>query len=83
MSDLVSIPSLLQGTYTELETACFLSGLSVQLFKQIVFDQLIIDEESSCLKLHNAIGMTNNQEALLKVGLCSWYLGTSLVLRVH
>lgn len=49
ISDLEGIPSLLQGTHMELETACFPFGLSVQLFKQIVFDQLIIDEENSCI----------------------------------
>lgn len=49
ISDLERIPSLSQGVHVELETACFLSGLYVQLFKQIVFSQLIIDEENSCI----------------------------------
>ena len=49
ISDLERIPSLSQGVHVELETARFLSGLSVQLFKQIVFAQLIIDEENSCI----------------------------------
>lgn len=37
ISDLERIPSLSQSVRVELETARFLSGLSVQLFKQIVF----------------------------------------------
>lgn len=49
ISDLERIPSLSRGVHVELETACFLSGLSVQLFKQIVFARLIIDKENSCI----------------------------------
>lgn len=49
VSDLERIPSLSQGVHVELETACFLSGLSVQVLKQTVFAQLIIDEENSCI----------------------------------
>lgn len=39
------------GVHVGLETVRFLFGLSVQLFKQIVFAQLIIDEENSCISL--------------------------------
>lgn len=49
ISDLDRIPSLSQDVHVELETARFLCGLSVQLFKQIVFPQLIIDEENCCI----------------------------------
>lgn len=49
ISNLERIPSLLQGVHVKLETAYFLSGPSVQLFKQTVFAQLIIDEASSCI----------------------------------
>lgn len=37
ISDLERIPSLSQGMHVGLETAHLLSGLSVQLFKQIVW----------------------------------------------
>lgn len=49
ISNLERVPSRLQGMHVKLETAYFLSGPSVQLFKQTVFARLIIDEASSCI----------------------------------
>lgn len=49
---------------------------------QTIFAQLIIDEEIA-VQLHGAIGMTNNCEAVLEVGLCLRCLYASLVLPGH